>query len=553
MDYSQVSPAVSLALAAQNHPERQSIIYGSFKLTVSESQDLVKQISRAFQTLNLLPGARVAVVSRNSPYHLLVNLACDVLGLVFVPISYRLTAVELNELFEICAPSVVLFDLETVAREDFSKIQSGSARFFIIADDVHHSPEECQAAISLGEKYGVQSFHSFFTELEKITSINSKEQTSNSEEQIELRESTTAQVARSAAEIAALLFTSGSSGKPKAVGLTREQLWWGNQNFRQGFEYSNLDVLAVVAPLSHIGGYNGTTMDIFSHGGTVVLVREFLPKELLQQLHEHKVSMMFAVPAVYNGLLQTGDFSRTFLPEFTKPLIGGAVAPVSLLEKLEAAGFLPINVWGMTETSASGACLSQDNAQNYRGSIGLPFLHNSIRVINPETLQEAEVDQETSRRRGELLICGASVIRNYWNNPEADREGFYEGYLRTGDLVEIDSSGMLWVMGRLSNIINTAGVKVSAEEVIRVYLRHPLISDCYVVGIPDPHWSESVALLAVLDSDRAVSPELSEMQDFARGTLAGYKIPRHLKYVESIPLNSNGKVDREAARQMFLA
>ncbi|XCB30737.1 AMP-binding protein [Arcanobacterium hippocoleae] len=347
-----------------------------------------------------------------------------------------------------------------------------------------------------------------------------------------------------AAGLAAILFTSGSAGVPKAVGLTHEQLYWGNQNLRDGFEYSTADTEIVVAPLTHIGGFNGTTLDLFSHGGTVVIMREFDPQKLLAQIERYRAAMMFGVPTIYAAMLNHPDFSKRDLSSFRLPLIGGAPAAASLLNRMAAAGLRPINVWGMTETSASGCCLSSENALRAVGSIGVPFPRIAARVVDPATGLDAE------NGVGELLLCGPSVITEYWNNPEATERAFIGQWLRTGDLVRVDSDGNFWVTGRIHNLINTGGEKVAPEEVERILSEYPGVSECTVVGIPDERWGEAIAAAFVMQAGKKL-PSLPELRDFAAGKLAGYKIPKFVCELPEFPSTPNGKVDRAALAEIL--
>lgn len=323
--------------------------------------------------------------------------------------------------------------------------------------------------------------------------------------------------------------------------LTHEQLWWGSQNFREGFEYSNHDVELVTVPLSHIGGFNGTTLDLFSHGGCIVIIREFDPQLVLQALERHRVAIMFAVPTIYAALLAHRSFAEFDLRHLRLPLIGGAVCPPALLTRMEEQGLAPLNVWGMTEAAAAGFMLSPDLLPQARGAIGIPFAHVQGRIVDSDG-QDADF--------GELLIAGPNVVDQYWHDADYSSQAFRDGWLYTGDLARRDENGFVWIMGRVRYQINTGGEKVIPEEVTNVLVQMPQIADASVVGIPDPVWGEIVAA-AVIATPGHESPSVEQIRDFVAAHIARYKAPRRIAVVENLPTNANGKVDIAAVKDLF--
>lgn len=514
--------AHALDRAARAHPDRVSIYYGDRSWTLVDTAVETRRLAQLLASSGVSRGDRVALIAHNSPYHLLLHVACARIGAIFVPISYRYSRSELADLIEFSAPRVIVAEPEVAELGTFES--TGTVIHFVIDDD-DRAPSFTPA---LNNGYFALSAASsafdgkFITDIPSgLTSLNSREYPRGP---------------------AAILFTSGSTGRPKAVALTHEQLWWGSRNFREGFEYSNHDVELVVAPLTHIGGFNGTTMDLFSHGGTVVIVREFEPAEVLRRLEQHRVAIMFGVPTMYAALVGDPLFASTDLSHFRLPLIGGAQSPPALLKRLEDAGLAPLNVWGMTEVAASGCYLPAEHLDTHRGSIGRPFSHIEARVVDTQTGEDSS--------EGELLLRGPSVVTGYWHDDELGRSTFRNGWLHTGDIVRQDSDGYLWVVGRLHNQINTGGEKVTPEEVVVVLAQHPSISDCAVVGVKDELWGERVSAVVVLVPG-AGPLSLAEVQRHCAAHLARYKLPRDLRIVEGLPVNGNGKVDNQALAALF--
>lgn len=540
---SHFNPAQSLDRAALAHQKRKNLIYDEEAWTVWESAHATRQIAELLREIGVKEGERVALISHNSPYHMLIHAGCSRIGAVFVPISYRLQCLELKQLLEICTPSVIVMDPETLLAEkilvDDFNFSAKIKGLFYLDDDTHgpEIPDNFHSANAV--RPFSREYKKYFGKLIAVVDNVCTEIEGNTEKPNSLLLSR----AVYPAGLAAIIFTSGSVGMPKAVGLTHEQLYWGSQNFRDGFEYSTVDIELVVAPLTHIGGFNGTTLDLFSHGGTVVVMREFDPALLLKQIERHKVTMMFGVPTIYAKMLETQEKLGCDISSFRLPLIGGAVTPKSLLQRMMQAGLKPINVWGMTETSASGFCLSSDNCADAIGSIGVPFPRIAARVIDPHT-------GEDTAESGELILCGPSVITQYWQDEKSTSAGFINSWLRTGDLVKVDSDGNFWVTGRINNLINTGGEKVSPEEVENLLNEYPGVSECVVVGIPDTQWGESVAAAVVMQNEMPV-PEIARLRDFARGKLASYKLPKVVQKMPKFPTTANGKVDRVALSKIL--
>lgn len=511
------NPAYSLDQAAAWHGDRVAIHYGDVAVRVAEAAQVTRQLAGMLAGCGVGMGDRVALISRNSPYHLLLHVACARLGAVFVPVSFRFAVPELEDLLRFSGARVVVTDPETAVR-GIDRAGCGGAEFFVIDDDAAASaadaPGEYRRLVASYSAVDPAELGDVLPDLADVESLGG-----------------------------AMLFTSGSTGRPKAVCLSHENLWWGSQNFREGFEYSNHDVELVTVPLTHIGGFNGTTLDLFSHGGTVVIVREFSPAVVVEQLERHKVAMMFAVPTIYAALMAHPDFVARDLSAFRLPLIGGAICPPALLKRMEEHGLRPLNVWGMTEAAASGFMLSQDLLDEARGAIGMPFAHVEAKIVGTDGNEAAE---------GELVISGPNVVSEYWKDPDFSAEAFRDGWLYTGDMARRDEHGFVWIVGRVRYQINTGGEKVIPEEVSNVLIHMPEISDAAVVGIPDPVWGQAVAAAIVLRPGFE-APSVKAVRDFAQAHIARFKAPRVLVVVDALPTNANGKINMAEVKELVLA
>ncbi|MCF2706651.1 AMP-binding protein [Arcanobacterium haemolyticum] len=520
--------AYALDRAAFAHPDRPSITYGDRTWTVAEAALTTRKLAQLFAQAGVAEGDRVLVAAHNSPYHLFAHVACARLGAVFVPVSYRLTQYELQNLVDFCSPRAVICEPEIAARGGLSS--TGTLLQFVIDDDVQAGP--LSGALQNG-----------FLALSAAIAPFDGELVADSESR-----GADALGGRDYPNgLAAILFTSGSSGTPKAVALTHENLWWGSQNFREGFEYRSDETELVVAPLSHIGGFNGTTLDLFSHGGHVVVVRAFDPATVLRLIEEHHVNIMFGVPTMYGALLAHPDMATRDLSSWRLPLVGGSQVPAPMLGALAAHGLRPLNVWGMTELSASGAYLPFEHLAEHPGSIGRPFANIAVRVVDPQTLEDVPVGVA-----GEILVRGPSVTTSFWHGEEHTRQAFVDRWLRTGDLATVSEEGFLSIVGRISDQILSGGEGIFPGEVEDVIRQYDGVKDVVVCGVPDEVWGERVVAALVME-EGAQPPSLAEIQAFAGQVLARYKLPRYLAIMDALPLGGSGKTDRAAVRSMIWA
>ena len=495
-------------------------------MTVAEAAVATRKLAQLFAQAGVTEGDRVLMAARNSPYHLLAFVACARLGAVFVPVSFRLTQFELQNLVDFCSPRALICEPEIAARGSFTS--TGTLLHFVIDDDVSAGP------LSPGLQNGYLALSAAMSPFDGSFIADSEP---SGHDELGGREYPEG--------LAAILFTSGSSGTPKAVELTHANLWWGSQNFRSGFEYRSDESVLAAAPLSHIGGFNGTTLDLFSNGGHVVVSRYFHPAEVLRLIEEKRINIMFGVPTMYGALLAQPDIATRDLSSWRLPLVGGSQVPAPLLGSLAALGLQPINVWGMTETSASGSYLPFEHCASHPGSIGRPFSNIEARVVAPGTLTDVAVGVP-----GELVVRGPSVTHGFWHGDDYTAAAFDKGWLRTGDLCTMDAAGFLSIVGRLSERIMTGGEGVFPSEIEEVLRQYPGISDVVVCGVPDEVWGERVVAAIAVD-EGASEPTLVDLQAFAGQVLARYKMPRELAVVKEIPFTSSGKVDRGAVRRQL--
>ncbi|MDZ7760531.1 MAG: acyl-CoA synthetase [Desulfovermiculus sp.] len=348
---------------------------------------------------------------------------------------------------------------------------------------------------------------------------------------------------------ALIIYTSGTTGKPKGAVLTHRNLVSNAENIIQVWDITKQDVMCHVLPLFHAHGLCFALHAPFLAGATIILLDRFQPEstiELLSNKEKYRCSMFMAVPTIYQKLLEyleTDDTQHNF--EHIRLMTSGS-APLlpKDFKRIEAAfGHEPVEREGMTETNLNFT--NPVHGTKKPGSIGMPIPELEVRIVDPETLNDVEQDQE-----GELWLRGPNISPGYWRDPEETDKAFYNGWFRTGDLGSVDKEGYYYLSGRLKDIIISGGENISPKEVEDVINQYPGVLESAVLGVPDEKFGERVVAVVVKRDDREISIE--EMQNYCRKQIHKWKCPKEFLYVENLPKNIMGKVLKEELKESFL-
>ena len=341
-------------------------------------------------------------------------------------------------------------------------------------------------------------------------------------------------------ELAAIIYTSGTSGRPLGVEHSRETMYWAWANYRDAFDYRNSDTGLALAPLSHIGGFNGTTNDIFCHGGKIVVIAGFSPLIAAQIIRQEQVTIGFAVPTMFTGMLDAleqeagEELMENPFPHWRRPLIGGAPLPAALARRMEKLELRPIQVWGMTETGGAGCYLGINESLQHPEAAGRPFTYSQVAV------RDADGTALPTGHQGQVTIGGPHVCKT--NYPGKTMPAI-EGQIETGDIGFIGEDGLLRLSGRESDVIISGGEHVFPVQVEDALSTLPGIGQVAVIGLEDEYWGQRVC--AVITG----TASLEALKQFLRGKLAAYKIPKQVIQVSALPLNSAGKLSRQALKE----
>jgi acyl-CoA synthetase (AMP-forming)/AMP-acid ligase II len=356
-----------------------------------------------------------------------------------------------------------------------------------------------------------------------------------------------APVARRADDPAWIIYTSGTTGSPKGATLTHASLLAAVAVTAASRPVARDEVYLFPFPLCHVAGYN--VLNHHRHGRPVVLLPRFDPAGFVEAAARHQATTTSLAATMLDALLDHLEPHGDVVPSLRSVAYGAAPMPPTLLARAhQELGVELAQGYGMTELSGNAVFLDAENHR--RGlagetrllrSAGRPGPGVAVRVIDDD-----ERDVATGAV-GEIVVRGAQVMAGYWNDEPATTDAMRGGWLRTGDVGRFDEDGRLYVVDRKKDVIVTGGENVSSREVEDVLHTHPAVREAAVIGVPDPRWGENVCAVVVAQPGRAVPP--AEVVELVRSRLAGFKTPRHVVLVESLPTNSNGKVLKAELRR----
>jgi malonyl-CoA/methylmalonyl-CoA synthetase len=349
---------------------------------------------------------------------------------------------------------------------------------------------------------------------------------------------------------AMMLYTSGTTNRPKGVVTTHDNITAQINALVQAWEWKADDRIILVLPLHHVHGIINIVSCALWSGATCEMLPRFEANAVWDRIGSGELTLFMAVPTIYVKLIAAWEAAS---PERRKQLSdgcsrlrlmvsGSAALPVSTLERWkEISGHTLLERYGMTEI---GMALSNPlHGRRVPGSVGRPLPTVELRLV------DENANEVATGSSGEIEVRGPSVFREYWNKPEATASAFRDGWFRTGDMSVVEN-GVYRILGRTSvDIIKTGGHKVSALEIEEQLRQHPAIGECAVVGVPDPEWGERVGVAVVLKNGQELS--LEELRNWCRDRLANYKLPSRLRVIPALPRNAMGKVTKPAVAIAF--
>jgi fatty-acyl-CoA synthase len=482
-------------------PGRIAIEHRGEPTTYSELDARSERLADALLRLGLRRGDRVASLTGNRPEHVELFFACAKAALVLAPLSWRLAPAELAYQLAHAEPAALFVEPERDS----------------LADAALELTASRPRRLALTR-----------TELDALAEPGA----------------TPPQDVPADDDDLLLLYTAGTTGRPKGARLTHRNCFWTNLSFDRTAELSPRDVVLQLLPQFHVGGWNVQPLLAWWKGATVVLESKFDPARALELIERRRITTMMGVPANYLFMAGERRFVDADLSSLRQAIVGGAPMPERLLRTWRDRGVEIVQGYGLTEASPNVLCLPPEDAMRRLGWAGKPYPHVDVALADPAS--GALID---GRGSGELLVRGPGVFAGYWRDPEGTRATVRDGWLHTGDIAERDAEGFYRIRDRLKDMYISGGENVYPAEVETALHEHPAVADAAVIGVPDERWGEVGVAIVVVQPGASVDDQ--DLIAHCRQRLATFKVPRVVRLAEELPRSPSGKLLKRELRERF--
>ncbi|PWK87314.1 fatty-acyl-CoA synthase [Lentzea atacamensis] len=469
------------ARRARMAPRREAFTFDGVSTTYEEVDRRTTKLARRLEELGVRHGDRVAYLGPNHPSFAETMFATHLLGAIFVPLNFRLTAAEIDYQLADCGARVLVHaprfrsdHPSTVSLDDYEDWLAGGAE----------DPLDVPVAIE---------------------------------------------------DSALILYTSGTTGRPKGAVLSHANLLWNTFNLMVGVDIAADEVALVSAPLFHVAALTQTLLPTFVKGGRSVITSRWDVTACLELIERERVTWMFGVSTMYADLAASPRWRTADLSSLRVLLCGGSAVPDAVIRMYQDRGLVFCQGYGLTETAPGATFLEAGDSVRKAGSAGVPVFLGDVRLADS----------------GEIEVQGPNVTPGYWNDPVATANAFTgDGWFRTGDVGRLDDEGYLHVVDRVKDMYISGGENVYPAEVENAISDHPDVAEVAVVGVPDPRWGEVGRAFVRPRSGGSLDP--AGLREFLLLRLAKYKIPVHVDVVAELPRTGSGKVLKPALRRLPL-
>lgn len=489
------------ARRARMSPEKVAVVYESREWTYAQLHERATRMAHVLADLGVSHGDRVAYLGANHPAFLEVMFGAGQLGAVFVPLNWRLAPPELAYILRDCAAHVLIF-----------------------------APAQADVAAQLCEQLDLPAALPIGEQREALLSRAS---TDPLDEPVD------------PAETCMILYTSGTTGRPKGAMLTHANLAWNTFHLLIDVDLAGDEVALVAAPMFHVAALNQQVLPVLIKGGRVVLAGRFEPAEALSMIARHRVTNVFGVPTMFLAMTRVPGWADADLSSVRTAMCGGAPVPESLISTYQARGVTFMQGYGMTEASPGVLFLRREESVRKAGAAGTPVFFGDVRLVRPDGTAAAPGEP------GEILAQGPNIMSGYWRQPaETAAVLSSDGWFRTGDIGVADDERFVYIRGRTKEVIISGGENIYPAEVEDALYQHPAVADCAVIGVPDDHWGEVGRAVVVVRDGAKV--EATELLEFLGGRIARFKVPKSVIFTDALPRTASGKLIRNELRARFL-
>ena len=494
-----------LAHHATRTPHRALAVFRGETVTYAEMAGRAGALAGGLGERGVGRGDVVGLLSYNCPEFLETVFAANYLGAIAMPINWRLAPAEVRYILEHSEAAALVCDesLMDVADEATTGTEATLLR----------------ACVSQPAPQG-------WTSLAELRAIPSR----------------LTQVPTAADDVHRLMYTSGTTGRPKGVMITHANLAWKNLAHIIEFGFTNADLGLACGPLYHVGALDLTTTSLIAAGAATIIHPAFEASAVVDELERSRVTTVWLAPAMVNAIMALPDIEQRDLSSVRLIINGGEKMPIPLIERIQrtfpSAWFA--DAYGLTETVSGDTFLDADSIVTKLGSVGRPCLHLELDIWDE---QGAPVP---AGERGEIVMRGPKVFKGYWRDPDATAAAFAGGWFHTGDIGVRDPDGYLFIVDRLKDMIVSGGENIAGSEVERVLYEHPSVLEAAVVGRPDDQWGEVPVAFVVLHPDTTTTADA--LLEHCRALLARFKVPKDVRFLDALPRNPSGKVLKRELR-----
>ncbi|MFP3368610.1 acyl-CoA synthetase [Pseudomonas sp. SIMBA_068] len=500
---------------ARLFPHQEAVVYDDRRITYVQLLERARRLSSALYVRGMRHQDRVAVLAMNCNEYFDVYGACQLTGYICATVNFRLAAPEIEYILQDSAPRVLVFEDQYADVIDGLRPQLKSVEHYLCIG---------AACPPWAQPYEV---------------VMAEADTAG------------APLRATAEDIVHLVYTSGTTGRPKGAARSQRGDLALAQNQAEVMDVRINGRVLVMMPMFHAGGIS-MMLSEFWHAGCVVLHRKFDAREVLRTIERERVVTVHMAPTIVQQVLDLPDIRDYDLSSLETILYAAAPMPVAVLRRgVELLGPIFVNSWGMTETS--GTVLPrhlhklEGNEDDLRrlGSIGQAMAYCDIRIVDDH---EQDCPDGTP---GEIWIRSPANLAYYWNNNAATLDALRDGWLRTGDMAWRDEQGFLYLVDRKKDMIISGGENIYCQEVEQALMFHPQVGDAAVIGVAHEKWGETVKAIVVLKDGAELTAD--ELIEYSGTRIARYKRPTSVDFVAELPRLPSGKVNKIALRQLFSA
>ena len=529
-----------LQRAARVYPDKIAIVDGSLRLSYADFERRVNQLSHALTGLGIGRGDRVCILSPNSHHFLESFYGTAQIGVILVPLNYRLVAEDHRYILDHAGVKAVLVDDEYTDVVDSIREHLDAVEHWIVA---RHAASSAREADQDDPPDSEWSAPDGWVDWEELIA--------------DLPQTPPDRPERSENDVVSINYTSGTTARPKGVMLTHRNCYINAYSLIAHLRVAHDDVELWTLPMFHCNGWGGVYA-LTGMGGTHVVLRTIDGERIFDLIEHEKVTFACMAPTVLRVILDYPDKQRhaiTTRPRFT---LAGAPPPAAYIERVEdELGWEFLQIYGLTETAPFVTSSQVDHAtqaSDYarRSRAGVPGIGVDVVLLDDDD-NPVPRDGQTV---GEICVCSNVVFKGYWKQPEETARVVRDGYFHTGDLAVWDAGYNVHVVDRKKDVVISGGENVSSPEVEDVLYQHPNVLECAVIGVPHEKWGETPKALVVLREGAASGnePDLTtedELLEFARERLAHFKCPTSVEFVEALPRTATGKLQKYRLREAY--